>query len=181
MPKPKILIVDDHEIVREGIRTLLGRSAPDWDLCGEASNASEALAMVQALNPDLVIMDITMPGTSGLVAAQRISKLSPAPRVLMFTMHDFERLGTEVREAGAQGYVLKSQASRDLVLAIRSLLAGGTFFGVPQDSATPATEDRKPGILFRVALARLNSLRKKAKTQPLGLKPLMRMRSLCRS
>lgn len=129
MPQPKILIVDDHEIVREGIRTLLARSAPEWYVCGEATNASEALEMVKSLNPDLVIMDITMPGTSGLVAAERISKLHPSPRVLMFTMHDFERLGTEVRQAGAQGYVLKSQATRDLILAIRSLLAGGTFFG----------------------------------------------------
>jgi DNA-binding NarL/FixJ family response regulator len=128
--KPKILIVDDHEIVREGLRTLLARSAPDLDVCGEATNALEALEMVAALNPDLVIMDITMPGTSGLVAARRIRKLHPAPRVLMFTMHDFDRLGTEVSEAGAQGYVLKSQASRDLIIAIRSLLAGGTFFGV---------------------------------------------------
>lgn len=127
--KPKILIVDDHEIVREGIRTLLARSAPEWELCGEATNAREALEMVRALSPDLVIMDITMPGTSGLVAARRISELHLAPRVLMFTMHDFERLGTEVREAGAQGYVLKSQATRDLILAIQSLLAGGTFFG----------------------------------------------------
>jgi DNA-binding NarL/FixJ family response regulator len=128
--KAKILIVDDHEIVREGLRTLLARSALDFDVCGEATNALTALEMVAVLNPDLVIMDITMPGTSGLVAARRISKLQPAPRVLMFTMHDFERLGTEVREAGAQGYVLKSQASRDLIIAIRSLLDGGTFFGV---------------------------------------------------
>jgi two-component system, NarL family, nitrate/nitrite response regulator NarL len=137
--KPTILIVDDHEVVREGIRTLLARSAPDWDVSGEARNAHEALEMVRALHPDLVIMDVTMPGTSGLVAARLISELHPAPRVLMFTMHDFERLGTEVREAGAQGYVLKSQASRDLILAIQSLLAGGTFFGAsPPTTYSPA-------------------------------------------
>jgi DNA-binding NarL/FixJ family response regulator len=126
---PTILIVDDHEIVREGIRTLLRRSRSDWQICGEASNAGEALNAIKTLAPDIVILDITMPGMSGLEAAQRIRSMRHASRVLIFTMHDSERLATEVREAGAQGYVLKSQAARDLVLAIECILAGGTFFG----------------------------------------------------
>ena len=128
---PRILIVDDHEIVREGIRTLLRRSRSDWQICGEASNAGEALNAIKTLAPDIVILDITMPGMSGLEAAQRIRSMRHASRVLIFTMHDSERLATEVREAGAQGYVLKSQAARDLVLAIECILAGGTFFGAP--------------------------------------------------
>lgn len=127
---PRILIVDDHEIVREGIRTLLGRSRSDWEICGEASSAAEALSAVTNLAPDLVILDITMPGTSGLVVAQRIQSMQFPPRVLIFTMHDSERLATEVRDVGAHGYVLKSQASRDLVLAIEMILSGGSFFGV---------------------------------------------------
>jgi DNA-binding NarL/FixJ family response regulator len=127
---PRILIVDDHEIVREGIRTLLRRSRSDWEICGEASNATEALSAVTNLAPDLVILDITMPGTSGLVVAQRIQSMQFPPRVLIFTMHDSERLATEVRDVGAHGYVLKSQASRDLVLAIEQILSGGSFFGV---------------------------------------------------
>jgi DNA-binding NarL/FixJ family response regulator len=127
----KILVVDDHEIVREGIRTILGMSRPDWDICGEASNATEALNAVKNLEPDIVILDITMPGTSGLEAALQINKLGLPCRILMFTMHDSERLTTEVRDVGAQGYVLKSQAARDLVLAIEHILAGGTFFGAP--------------------------------------------------
>jgi DNA-binding NarL/FixJ family response regulator len=127
---PRILIVDDHEIVREGIRTLLVRSRSNWDICGEASNASEALSAVKKLNPDVVILDITMPGTSGLEVAQRIKRLQLSSRILIFTMHDSERLATEVRDVGAQGYVLKSQAARDLVLAIEKILSGGSFFGV---------------------------------------------------
>jgi DNA-binding NarL/FixJ family response regulator len=127
---PRILIVDDHEIVREGIRTLLGRSRSDWEICGEASNASEALTAVKTLEPDVVILDITMPGTSGLEVAQRISSMELPSRILIFTMHDSERLATEVRNVGAHGYVLKSQASRDLVLAIEQILSGGSFFGV---------------------------------------------------
>jgi DNA-binding NarL/FixJ family response regulator len=127
--KARILIVDDHEVVREGIRTLLNRARPDWEMCGEAGKAEEALKAVGALNPDLVVLDITMPGTSGLEVARKIRKLKPPCRILIFTMHESNQLAAEVRETGAQGYVLKSQGARDLVVAIEALLGGGTFFG----------------------------------------------------
>ncbi|HUJ82889.1 MAG TPA: response regulator transcription factor [Candidatus Acidoferrales bacterium] len=129
--KPRILVVDDHEIVREGIRTLLSRTRSDWEICGEASNAGDALHAIRTLEPDIVILDITMPGTSGLELALQVRNLRLPSRVLIFTMHDSERLATEVRNAGAQGYVLKSQAARDLVLAIERILGGDTFFGAP--------------------------------------------------
>jgi DNA-binding NarL/FixJ family response regulator len=131
----RILIVDDHEIVREGIRTLIGRSRPEWEICGEAANGEEAIETVTALKPDVVVLDITMPKMSGLEAAPRIAKLGLGCRVLMFTMHDSERLTLEVRQAQAQGLVLKSQAARDLIQAIERLLAGGTFFA---SEAAPA-------------------------------------------
>ena len=124
----RILLVDDHEIVREGIRTLIARSRPEWEICGEARDGEEALAAVTALKPDIVILDITMPKMSGLEAAPRIAKLGLGCRVLMFTMHDSERLSSEVRQAEAQGLVLKSQAARDLIRAVDRLLDGGTFF-----------------------------------------------------
>lgn len=126
---PKILIVDDHEIVREGIRTLLSRTRSDWEICGEASNADEALSAVQTLSPDIVILDVTMPGRSGFDVAREMKKMQSPSRILIFTMHDSPRLGTEARDVGAQGYVLKSQAARDLVLAIEQILGGGSFFG----------------------------------------------------
>ena len=131
----RILLVDDHEIVREGIRTLITRSRPEWEICGEARDGEEALVAVRALRPDVVILDITMPKMSGLEAAPRIAKLGLGCRVLMFTMHDSERLSTEVRQAEAQGLVLKSQAARDLVRAVDRLLDGGTFFSQQQDIA----------------------------------------------
>jgi DNA-binding NarL/FixJ family response regulator len=131
----RILLVDDHEIVREGIRTLITRSRPEWEICGEARDGEEALEAVRALKPDVVILDITMPKMSGLEAAPRIAKLGLGCRVLMFTMHDSERLSTEVRQAEAQGLVLKSQAARDLVRAVDRLLDGGTFFSQQQDIA----------------------------------------------
>ena len=126
--KPKVMIVDDHEIVREGIRRLLAGSRPDWEICGEATNGKQAVDNVKTLNPDVVILDITMPGMSGLEAAPQIVKLGLGCRILIFTMHDSGRLSTEIRDAGAHGYVQKSQAARDLVVAIECLLQGGTFF-----------------------------------------------------
>jgi DNA-binding NarL/FixJ family response regulator len=131
----RILLVDDHEIVREGIRTLITRSRPDWEICGEARDGEEALEAVRALKPDVVILDITMPRMSGLEAAPRIARLGLGCRVLMFTMHDSDMLSREVRQAEAQGLVLKSQAARDLIRAVDRLLAGGTFFSAQQDVA----------------------------------------------
>ena len=129
----RILLVDDHEIVREGIRTLIARSRPEWEICGEARDGEEALDAVRNLKPDVVILDVTMPKMSGLEAAPRIAKLGLGCRVLMFTMHDSERLYSEVRQAEAQGLVLKSQAARDLIRAVDRLLSGGTFFSPRQD------------------------------------------------
>ena len=126
--KPRILLVDDHEIVREGIRRLLTKSRPDWEICGEATNGKQAIDAVVRLKPDIVVLDITMPGMSGLEAAPHIVKLSLGSRILIFTMHDSDRLNAEIQGAGAHGYVQKSQAARDLVEAIECLLAGGTFF-----------------------------------------------------
>ena len=128
---PRILIIDDHEIVREGIRTLLSRLRPDWEICGEGASGAEAIAGVQSLNPDLVILDLTMPQMSGLEAASYLVMERPDTRILIFTMHDAPALEREVREAGARGYVLKSQAARDLVAAIEQLLSGRTFYGAP--------------------------------------------------
>ena len=125
----RILITDDHAIVREGIRTLIARSRPEWEICGEATNGEEAIAACRTLKPDVIILDVTMPRMSGLEAASQISTLNLGCRVLIFTMHESERLSEEVQQTGAQGFVLKSQAARDLIRAIDIILKGGTFFG----------------------------------------------------
>ena len=126
--EPSILIVDDHEIVREGISQLIARSRPEWMICGQASNGEQAIELTQTLLPDVVILDISMPKINGLQVAARIADMHLRCRVLMFTMHESERLARDVRAAGAQGVVLKSQASRDLIRAMDHLLAGDTFF-----------------------------------------------------
>lgn len=124
----KILIVDDHEVVRQGIRSILA-DHPEWEICGELGSAEMAILAVSSLLPDVVIMDITMPGMSGLQAASRIAALNSPVRVLIFTMHESRQIIDDIREAGAHGYVPKSQAGRDLVYAVERLLAGQTFFG----------------------------------------------------
>jgi DNA-binding NarL/FixJ family response regulator len=111
----RILLADDHEIVREGIKTLISRSRPEWEICGEASDGKQAIELVSSLQPDVIVLDVTMPGISGLEAASHIAKLRLASRILVFTMHESPRLANEVAQCGAHGLVLKSQATRDLV------------------------------------------------------------------
>ena len=124
----QVVIADDHEIVREGIRKLLTRLRPNWEICGEAASGGETIDLVKGLKPDVVVLDITMPGMSGLEAARQIAKLHPGCRILIFTVHDSDWLKSEIRHSGAHGYVHKSQAARDLVTAIECLLEGGVFF-----------------------------------------------------
>jgi DNA-binding NarL/FixJ family response regulator len=132
----RILIADDHEVVREGIRTFIAKSRSDWEVCGEATNGEEAVEACKALKPDVIILDITMPRMNGLEAASQITQLGLGSRVLLFTMHASDWLPAEARQTGAQGFVLKSQAGRDLIRAIDCLLAGGTFFGMEASSGS---------------------------------------------
>jgi DNA-binding NarL/FixJ family response regulator len=134
----RIVIVDDHEIVREGVRGLMGKSRPEWEICGEATNGKDAIELCETLKPDVMILDITMPGMSGLDAASRMAQLGLGCRLLMFTMHESERLTNDVRQSGAQGLVLKTRAASDLIRAIDCLLGGGTFFesGTSQQTLT---------------------------------------------
>lgn len=122
----RILIVDDHEVLREGVKSFLSRSRPDWEICGEATDGDEGIRCAQELEPDLIILDVTMPRMNGFEALSRMRQLGLRTPVLIFTTH---RLAADVPKVGAQGYVLKSEAAHQLVLAIDTLLVGGTFFG----------------------------------------------------
>jgi len=146
----KILIVDDHDVVRQGLRSFLA-VRPDWEICGEACNGDEAIRAVADFRPDLVILDVTMPGMSGLEAASRIRALGNATRILIFTMHESPRIAIDVHEAGAHGFVQKSQASRDLILAVERLLSGDTFFGHEQDVQSRETTSDKPSVSAKAA------------------------------
>lgn len=123
----RILIADDHELMRRGLRGLL-ESHDEWAVCGEAIEGSEAVRKSTELQPDLVIMDVNLPGLSGIDAALQIRQEREAAKILFFTVHDSEEVIREIVEAGAQGYVAKSRASQDLVEAVRNVLSGKTFF-----------------------------------------------------
>jgi two-component system, NarL family, sensor kinase len=123
----RILIADDHEVMRRGVRGLL-ESHSEWAVCGEAFEGKEAVTKSRELRPDLIIMDINMPGLTGIDAAQQIRRENPSAKILFFSVHESVQTVREVVNAGAQGYVAKSRAGHDLVDAVRNVLDGGTFF-----------------------------------------------------
>jgi DNA-binding NarL/FixJ family response regulator len=123
----RILIADDHEVARKGIRALL-ESHPGWEVCGEAADGREAVKSAGLLKPDLVLLDIGMPSLNGLDATRQILAEAPDTRVLILTMHDSEQVVREVLAAGARGFLLKSDAGRDLVTAVEALQLRRTFF-----------------------------------------------------
>ncbi|HEY2823314.1 MAG TPA: response regulator [Candidatus Acidoferrum sp.] len=123
----RILIADDHEVMRRGVRGLL-ESHDEWAVCGEAFEGREVVVKSRELRPDLIIMDINMPGLTGIDAAQQIRKENPSAKILFFSVHESAQTVREVLNVGAQGYVAKSRAGHDLVDAVRNVLDGGTFF-----------------------------------------------------
>jgi two-component system response regulator NreC len=139
----RILIVDDHDVVRQGTRAIIQRARPEWAICAEAATGREAIQAVARLKPDVVILDISMPDMNGIEATPAIAKLAPGCRILLFTMHESDALLTEAQQLGAQGYVLKSQAGRYLIRALDRLLAGGTFFAPYAQSGSGSAEEKE--------------------------------------
>lgn len=122
----RVLIADDHTIVRSGIKLLL-EAEPDIVVVGESLDGEEALAMIEALKPDVVLMDITMPGMDGLEATQRIKAQWPDIKVLILTMHRSTEYFFEMLKAGANGYILKGAETNDLINAVRIVGRGEVF------------------------------------------------------
>jgi DNA-binding NarL/FixJ family response regulator len=123
----RIFVADDHEVVRRGLCALL-QAQPDWEVCGEAADGREALEKAQKLKPDVIILDIGMPSLNGLEATRQILKLNPQTRILILTLHDSDQVVREVLNAGARGFLLKSDAARDLVAAVEALRRDKTYF-----------------------------------------------------
>jgi DNA-binding NarL/FixJ family response regulator len=123
----RILIADDHEVARRGIRAVL-ENHPGWAVCGEAKDGRESVELAAATKPDLVLLDIGMPNLNGLEAARQILTILPDVAILILTMHDSDNVVREVLRAGARGYLLKSDAGRDLVAAVEALQNQRTFF-----------------------------------------------------
>lgn len=123
----RILIADDHEVARRGICSLL-ESHPGWQVCAEAKDGRDAVELATSTKPDLVLLDIGMPNLNGLEAARQILATTPDVAILILTMHDSDSVIREVLRAGARGFLLKSDAGRDLVAAVEALESQKTFF-----------------------------------------------------
>jgi DNA-binding NarL/FixJ family response regulator len=123
----RILIVDDHEIVRQGVRRIL-ESQDDWEVVGEAADGQQAIRLTKELEPDAIVMDITMPVMSGLEATSEITKSNPGSKVLVFTMHESRTLASTIRRSGAKGLLSKAKAAMELSPALQAIIEGQTYF-----------------------------------------------------
>ena len=127
MNKLRILVADDHEIVRSGLISLM-KSHPGWEICGEAKDGHQAVEQARESKPDIAILDIGMPTLNGLEATRQILRDNPRIKVLILTINDTDEVVRAVLDAGARGFLLKSDAARELVAAVNALHDNKTFF-----------------------------------------------------
>jgi two-component system, NarL family, response regulator NreC len=139
--KFRILLADDHSVVRQGFRLIL-ENQTDMEVVGEASNGREAVSIAESLQPDVVVMDVTMPELNGIEATRRIGELAPRSRVLALSMHKDSVYVREILRAGAKGYLLKDAAGNDLLAAVRAVARGEGYLS-PAVSDAVLTDYRK--------------------------------------
>lgn len=139
----RLLVADDHDILRRGLRDLL-EAQPGWSVVAEAVNGSQAFALAVDLKPDIAIVDVGMPDLNGFEATRRIREALPATEVLILTAHDSEQLAREAEASGARGYLLKSDAGRDLIAALESVRRH-KFFLSPQMAKRNTAEPARNG------------------------------------
>ena len=154
----RIVVVDDHDVVRQGVRLIL-RSRPEWSVVDEASNGTEALQKIKLENPDLTILDISMPQKDGLEVLRDLKAAGLTPKVLVLSMHNSKEIITAVRDLGASGYILKTNAAQDLIRAIEEVFTGGFFFPGPSartssnaEGEGKASDPGRKNPLFRLQL-----------------------------
>ena len=122
----RVLVVDDHTVIRRGIQSIL-RAWPEWQISGEAANGEEAIRLTRDLKPDIVLMDISMPVMGGLEATRAICKMSPGTKVLLLTLHDSLEWVESALQAGARGYLLKSDTEGELIRALNVVAGNGIY------------------------------------------------------
>jgi DNA-binding NarL/FixJ family response regulator len=168
-PVRRIVLADDHEAIRLGVRSMLA-AHPDWRVIGEASNGRDALEIIRSTQPDIAILDYSLPMMNGLELTRVIKKEMPRVEVLIFTMHDREDVLAELLTAGARGYLLKSDASKHLVAAVEALAIRRPYFSgnvsqtlldrfiesAAKNSAGTALTPREREIVQLIAEGRLN-------------------------
>jgi DNA-binding NarL/FixJ family response regulator len=126
----KVLLADDHQIVRQGLRAIL-KTEPDFQLVGEAGDGLETVRLTEKLHPDVVVLDLMMPGLTGLEVTRQLSKRAPSTRIVILSMHSNVAYVVEAMRAGAMAYVLKESGAEELVQAIRAVVAGKRYFSSP--------------------------------------------------
>jgi len=136
---PKVIVVDDHAVIRRGVQGILS-AFPEWELCGEAENGQEGVKLAETVRPEIIIMDVSMPGLNGLEATRIIHNILPDTKILLLTLHSSTELVRSAFRAGARGYVLKSDAEHELVRALNVLVGDGTYVspGIDQHLAQKA-------------------------------------------
>jgi len=163
----RVLVADDHAIVRSGIRHVL-EGEPGFTVVGEASNGAEALALAAELVPDVAVLDISMPGISGLQAATELRRRHPETRVLILSMHDNTEYVLESLKAGVHGYLLKDSAAAELGAAIRAVCRGELFFSPPVARHLGAAVRDQAGAAPPGALGQLTSRERQVLTGVAG-------------
>jgi DNA-binding NarL/FixJ family response regulator len=131
---PRVLIADDHAVIRRGVHWIL-QTSPEWELCGEAENGQDAVRMASELKPEIIIMDVSMPGMNGVEAARAIRRNFPQAKILLLTLHASIELIRSAFRAGVRGYVLKSDAEEELVKALGVVMSDGTYVSPRIDQA----------------------------------------------
>ena len=123
---PRLLIVDDHAFIRRGVQAIL-QSFPEWELCGEAGDGEEAVRLAEVLKPEVILMDVTMPGLNGIEATRVIRKSQPKIKIVLLTLHESTEILRNGFRAGATGYLLKADAEQELLKALRIVVADGSY------------------------------------------------------
>ena len=170
MAKLRIFLVDDHAVVREGLKRLIG-SQPDIEVVGEAGDGAEALARIKELCPDVVMMDVSMPGLGGVEATRQLKAICPSMKILALTVHEDDAYTREFLKAGASGYLLKRALTDELLRGIRTVASGKIYLDPriadrlvntliePERASSPATaelSDREAEVLRLIALGYSN-------------------------
>src|SRR5918995_3673494 len=152
MKKLRLLLVDDHAVVREGLRSLLGTDNR-FEIVGEAADGLTAISAVERLQPDVVVMDVSLPGMNGAQVTRRLKESQPAVRTLALTVHEEGGYLRSLMDAGASGYVLKRSAASELLRAIEVVGEGGTYLDSSIASQLVGKLSRKPSLTATAALS----------------------------
>lgn len=146
---PRVLIVDDHAFIRRGVQSIL-QAFPEWELCGEADNGKDAIQLNEELKPEVIIMDISMPGLNGIETTRTIRKMNSNVKIVLLTLHETGELVRSAFRAGAQGYLLKVDAEQELVKALNIVIGEGSYISpkvdgdVAKSVIKEVSESRRP-------------------------------------